>query len=247
MFNVVVEQRKRRVWTARTVAISIGAHLLVLAAVVTAAANSGPPPPKVDVFDIGRAPQPKTPTPVKPTPPPPADQPVVKGRTLALQAPTTVPPNLPPATPDAPAVDPSDYSGAGPVGTVIDTTAGTPDPGPVVPAPPLPDFRDDVIPAEEAEQLPELASPRETQRMLERAYPPHLRDAGVTGHTTVVLVIDKSGNVQPGSVSVRETTHDAFREAAVRTAERFRFRPARQHGEPVAVRISIPIDWQIVH
>jgi TonB family protein len=72
-----------------------------------------------------------------------------------------------------------------------------------------------------------------------------LRDAGVTGHTTVVLVIDRNGRVEPGSVSVQETTHDAFREAAVRAAEHFRFRPAKLHGRPVAVRISFPIEWTI--
>ena len=35
--------------------------------------------------------------------------------------------------------------------------------------------------------------------------------------------------------------------AAVRAAERFRFRPARLNGQPVSVVISIPIDWQLAH
>ena len=247
MFNVVVEHRKRRIWSARTVAISVGAHALVLVAVVAAAANSGPPPQRVVEYDIGRLHEKAPVQPVQPPPPPLVDHHpvVVKGRTLQLNTPTQVPTTITPPRPDDVPVSATEFSGEGPIGNVI----GTPDPGPQ-PAPPvdpapLRDFRTDVIPAEDAEQLPQLASPRDAQRLLERNYPPILRDAGVTGHTTVVLVIDRNGQVEPGSVTVRETTHDAFRDAAVRAAERFRFRPARVNGQPVAVVISIPIDWQI--
>jgi protein TonB len=72
-----------------------------------------------------------------------------------------------------------------------------------------------------------------------------LRDAGITGITVVELVIDRNGAVEPGSVTVEETTHEAFRAAAVRAAERFRFRPARLRGQPVPVRVSLPIEWTI--
>jgi len=246
MFNVVVEHRKRRIWSARTVAISIGAHALVLVAVVAAAANSGPPPERVVDIDIGRMHEKAPPETVKrPPPQEPNHAPAVKGHTLVLPTPTTVPIDIEPPRPDDTPASPGDYSGEGPVGNVI----GTPDPGPQPPPAadpqPLRDYRTDVIPGEYAEVQPQLASPREAQRLLERNYPPILRDAGVTGHTTVVLVIDKNGQVQPGSVEVRESTHDAFRDAAIRAAEHFRFRPARVHGQPVAVVISIPIDWQI--
>jgi protein TonB len=247
MFKVVVERRKRSIWSPRTVAISAGAHLLVLVGVVTAAANARPvsrDEPVVDEWVVPDKPQ-QTP-PVKPTPPPPPDQPVpVKGQTLEIQTPETVPPRVLPPHPGDLAVRPEDFSGQGRIGDVI----GPPDPGPPQPPTgpaPLRDFRtDSVIDVSDADQLPELLSPREAQRMLERVYPNMLRDAGVTGHTTVLLVIDKDGKVEPGSVTVQETTHDAFREAAVRAAERFRFRPAKLHGQPVAVSIAIPIDWQI--
>jgi protein TonB len=245
MFNVVVDRRKRRVWSARTIAASVGAHLLVLAGVVAAASNTqAAPAPRV--VEIWSAPPPKAPTPAKPTPPPPADQPVpVKGTTLQLRTPETVPTTVAPPNPNDVPVSAEEFSGKGPIGNVIgppDTTARTPA---VIPDPPLPDFRTDVIDVSEAEVLPELLSPREAQRLLERAYPSMLRDAGVTGHTTVLLVIGKDGAVQPGSITVQETSHDQFRDAAIRAAQRFRFRPARLHGEAIAVSISIPIEWQI--
>lgn len=245
MFNVVVEHRKRRVWTPRTIAISVGAHLLVLAAVVSAAKAEERPEVVVIPIDYPTEARPK---PVKPTPPPPAqpDRPApVQGKTLALQTPEQVPETIPPPDSSAPPANPDDYRGDGPVGQVIGDPPANPPADTQASPGPLPDFREDVIPAADADQLPQLSNTRDAQRLLERAYPPTLRDAGVTGRTTVVLVIDKNGQVQPGSVEVRETTNDAFRDAAVRAAERFRFRPARLNGQPVSVIISIPIDWQI--
>jgi TonB family protein len=144
---------------------------------------------------------------------------------------------------DEPRVNPDDDSGGGPAGNVADATPAipqTPAPGQL-----LPQFGDWIHDDFNDEQPPKLLDAREAQRILERVYPGMLRDFGVTGHTTVQLVVDRSGAVQPGSVTVQETTHEAFRDAAVRAAERFRFRPARVNGYPVAVRISIPIEWSI--
>jgi len=246
MFNVVVDRRKRSVWSARTVAVSVGAHLLVLAGVVAAATNTQAAPARVDIVDIGQLAERPTPPAPRPTPPPPADRPVpVKGRTLELQTPTTVPDHVTTPDPSEPAANPDDFTGVGPIGNVIGTPPATPQPPAADPAP-LRDWRtDEPIDARNADQLPVLLSPRDAQRMLERVYPSMLRDAGVTGHTTVLLVIDKDGSVQPGSITVQETTHDQFRDAAIRAAQRFRFRPAKLHGEAVAVSISIPIEWQI--
>ena len=249
MFNVVVEHRKRRVWTPRTVAISVGAHLVVLGGIVAAAANAEPPGPPVTPIEIGN--YPKAPTPVKPTPPPPPAEPnrpaPVAGRTLVLQPPENVPVNIPPPNPTAPPANPEDFTGLGQPGQVIGDPPANPPANPPADPGPLTDFRDDVMQPEDVDQLPQLASPRDAQRLLERNYPPLLRDAGVAGRTTVVMVIDRNGEVEPGTVEVRETTHDAFRDAAIRAAQRFRFRPAKLHGQAVSVVISIPIEWQIEH
>lgn len=246
MFSVVVEQRKRRVWSARTVAISIGAHLLVLAAVVAAAANAEPAPKPTVFIDIGSVPDRPPPPRATPTPPAPeAARPQVRGNFVVLQSPTTVPVTLPPPDLSATPLTSVDVSGLGIGGDVIGTPAATPTP-PTGSTQPLRDWRtdDDVIDGP-VDQMPQLLSPRDAQRTLERVYPPNLRDAGVTGHTTVQLVIDRTGAVRPGSVTVEETTHDAFRDAAVRAAEHFRFRPAKLNGQAVSVLLSIPIEWTI--
>lgn len=247
MFNDIVHRRKRRAWSARTVAVSVGAHLLVLAGVFAAAANADtgeiPPPPDTAINWIEtREKEPRPPAPVRPATPPPAQPKAMKEGTPELQPLDSIPrrvnlPN-PGATPELP--DP----GEGPAGGGTGTPTSTPTPQPPTGGTgELRDFRDSIF--EATEQLPQLLDPREAQRILERVYPGTLRDAGVTGHTTVLLVIDRNGAVQPGSVFVQETSHEAFRDAAVRAAERFRFRPARVSGQPVAVRISIPIEWTI--
>jgi TonB family protein len=93
--------------------------------------------------------------------------------------------------------------------------------------------------------LPRLSNAREAERLLQHLYPPLLRDAGVTGRTVVVLIIDREGKVEPGSVRVQETTHPGFAEAAIRAAEKMRFTPARLNGRPVSVVIALPIGWQL--
>jgi len=247
MFNVV-HRRKGRAWSARTAAVSVGAHLLVVGGIALAAANTEAAPRDEDdrdsipwLVDLQKK-QPSSRPQVKPPTPPPPQATPERGTTPTLQPPDSVPTSVPPPDPgDTP--QPPD-SGDGPAGP----GAGTASPQPQPPAGgdgPLPDFRDSIFVPEDVEQLPRLLNPREAQRLLERVYPGRLRDAGVTGHTTVLLVIDRNGAVQPGSVTVQETTDDAFREAAVHAAERFRFRPATVRGQPVPVWISLPIEWTI--
>jgi protein TonB len=201
MFNAAVHRRERSIWSARTVAASVGAHLLVLGVLTSAETYHVPP----ECWDCGG------------------------GLLWPLEEPLVWPP---------PGWTPPDLVAAG-TGPSQPGTAPQPSAGKAG----LPPDAAEVFDPTEVTQLPQLLHPRATQRMLERVYPAPLRDAGVTGYTLVQLVIDRNGAVEPGSVTVQETTHDALREAAVRAAGRFRFRPARVNGLPVRVRISLPIRW----
>jgi protein TonB len=245
MFTAVVDRRKRRLWSTRTVALSLGAHLVVLAGIVAAAGDVDPPPPPpptevIDTFWLDPATT-NHPAPTRTTPQPPVP---AKRGFVSLPAPETVPDTLPPVDSTAPPLTKEDVTGLGQeIVGVRPRSDSTPRP----PArdPPLRDFRIDE-PLEDAEQPPQLASPRDAQRILERMYPPRLRDGGVTGRTMVVLVVDGTGTVVPGSVTVRETSHEGFRDAAIRAAERFRFRPATRNGQPYAAFVSLPIEWKIL-
>ncbi|HSU14278.1 TonB family protein [Longimicrobium sp.] len=253
MFNVVTDRRKRSVWTPRTVALSAGAHLLLLGVFVTAAESTPakPAPPGVIEFPIGDEPRPE-PKPVTPQPRPDEPQPK-KGDFVSPKPPPAVPDGVTKPDPDDTPLHDADVRGLGIEGDVI----GKPDPaGPATttttttgPTEVFPYFGggDDVIEAKDATVLPHLANERDAQRMLQRAYPPQLRDAGVSGQATVVVIIDRNGNVEPGSVRVQEASHPAFEEAARRAVERFHFTPAELNGQTVSVVIALPIHWELQH
>ena len=243
MFTVV-EPRKRRPWSARPIALSVGAHLLVLTGVAVAAnAHPAPesPPPAVSPDTIW-IPTETNPSASETTMSEPRVQ--TKGGFVSPRPPETELDSLPPVDSTAKPLTQHDVTGLGQEIFVVRPRSDS-TPRPPAADPPLKDFRLDG-PEYDVEQIPQLASPRDVQRILERMYPPMLRDGGVTGRTTVVLLVDGTGTVVPGSVTVRETSHEGFRNAAVRAAEQFRFRPATRNGQPHAAVVSLPIEWKIL-
>jgi TonB family protein len=91
---------------------------------------------------------------------------------------------------------------------------------------------------------PELANPAEVMRMMRRAYPPLMRDAGVEGMATVRFRVLPDGRVDAGSVSIEHATHDAFGLAAIQVAQRMRFRPAKLDGGAVSAWVTMPLSFQ---
>jgi protein TonB len=251
MFKVLSGQ-KRRIISPATIAASVAAHILLLGGAVYAAAADrarGPderltgviefPPPELE---------PKQPEVVEPTPPAPAqpDEPApdpVPGETLQLETPTETPENIIPEPVGAVPVDPKEFSGQGPVGNVIGEPTGEPVKV-VPPAPPVEPAEEWVIDDRSVEQRPELDRGGLT-RAMERYYPSVLRDSRVAGRVVIEMIVDTDGRVRDGSVRVIETSHPAFGEAALRAAERFRFRPGKMAGTPVPVRVTLPIQWTV--
>lgn len=246
MFKVVTERRNRRAWSPRTVAVSVVLHLLVLAGFLTAVEQKHP----VGVL-ISDSPLPIPPEPpraVRPAPPPfaprhhepqPAD-----GQPAQLAAPARVPAALPLIDSHLTRLAEAEVNQISSAGNVFGTPEAT---GAVTGTGGEDPARgdDEVIPGETADRKPELANQRQAEMILRRAYPPRLRDMGAAGHTTVTLIIDRKGDVEPGSVHVLESSDDAFRDAAIRAVERFRFRPATLNGHPVPVLVTLPIEWRL--
>ncbi|HEX8431146.1 MAG TPA: TonB family protein, partial [Longimicrobium sp.] len=229
MFRVFVRKRKRRLSSPRTIALSIGAHLLLVGGIV--AASTAAPPLEETVIEI-----PIGPAPVEP-PPPPAPAPVetpasddaprpVPGETVQLPAPETVPTQIPPVDVDATPLTAAQTTGLGAVGDVYGPPPATPTPptGTTVGESTDGDY---VYDSGMVESLPGLANGREMAQHLRRNYPQMLADAAVSGRVLLEFVVDPDGRVRPGSVRVVESTNEQFSEASVRVAERFRFRPAR--------------------
>ena len=251
MFSIYARKRKRRLWSPGTIVVSVLAHVLLLAGAVSAGVGDlGPQDePQDDIEWIAEvAPKPVTPPPpVETTPPPRApEQPeIVEGDHRVIENVEVVPTALPEIDPNERAVDPTEYSGEGrQAGNVI---VENPAPSPAPPAgdPQPAGNGEGPVGIDVVEELPTLANRAETERMFRRYYPPLLRESGMTGRTIVTMIIDAEGRVEPGSVSVQETSHPAFADPAIKAAEKMRFRPAKLNQRPVSVIIAIPIEWRL--
>jgi len=209
-----------------------------------------PPPPEMEP-EIAPEPEPEAPRPDEPpavmeAPPAPEPTPPVAQGYQEILPPSDVPDRLPDVDASAPAVRAEDFSGIGVAGGVAKGVEGG-EARNTASAPPTGSEEGSSGPVDVnvVEERPRLTNAAEMERVLQRLYPAMLRDAGITGQTTLSFVIDANGRVEGGSVEVVSTTHDGFANASIQAADRFRFRPARIGGRPVRVSITMPISWTL--
>jgi protein TonB len=89
-----------------------------------------------------------------------------------------------------------------------------------------------------AESKPEPPVP---VRTVAPEYPPELRRDGVSGLVMVKCTIDEQGNVV--DPQVEKSSNPAFEKPAVDALKKWKFKPAKQDGTPVAIKVSIPIKF----
>ncbi len=82
----------------------------------------------------------------------------------------------------------------------------------------------------------------EVRRVLEREYPPLLRNAGIGGEALVWIYIDAEGAVQDVQLNT-SSGYDALDEAALTVASFMQFSPAKNRDKAVAVWVAIPITF----
>jgi len=87
---------------------------------------------------------------------------------------------------------------------------------------------------------PELQNRDEVARALLKAYPPELRDKGISGTVVPWVLIDETGKVVQVEID-RSTEPDPFGYAANAVVETMKFKPALNNGKPVSVWIKLPI------
>lgn len=78
-------------------------------------------------------------------------------------------------------------------------------------------------------------------RTVPPVFPDEMRRDGISGVVTVSILIDEKGNVQEPKVV--KTTHEAFSQPAIDALTKWKFKPAKQAGEAVAMRVNIPIQF----
>ena len=96
----------------------------------------------------------------------------------------------------------------------------------------------------DVETMPKFASPSATARLIAQSYPDRLKRAGVSGNVQLEFVVNTSGKVEPGSVSVVAATVPALGEAAKSIAEKLEFSPGLIKGEAVRVKVLLPVTYK---
>ena len=77
-------------------------------------------------------------------------------------------------------------------------------------------------------------------------YPRMLQQAGIEGYVLLVAIIGHDGRVEPASVEILESTHEAFDLPSKRLLQRSLFRPAKVDGEAVRAVIQLPIQFSLI-
>jgi len=72
-------------------------------------------------------------------------------------------------------------------------------------------------------------------------YPDELRRDGVSGIVMVKCTIDEQGNVT--EPTVEKSSNNAFEKPAIAALKKWKFKPAKQDGAPVSIKVSIPIKF----
>ncbi|UCG86310.1 MAG: M56 family metallopeptidase [Gemmatimonadota bacterium] len=77
-------------------------------------------------------------------------------------------------------------------------------------------------------------------------YPRLLQQAGIEGHVLLQGIVGLDGMIEPGSVEILESTHEAFELPSKSLLERTVFRPGKVDGKPVRVLIQLPIQFTLI-
>jgi protein TonB len=91
------------------------------------------------------------------------------------------------------------------------------------------------------EQQPECGGVKALQQEVE--YPDFARKAGIEGRVFVQFVVNEEGNVvQP---TVTRGVHKLLNEEALRAVQQLDCKPGMQRGNPVKVRMSLPVTFRL--
>lgn len=91
---------------------------------------------------------------------------------------------------------------------------------------------------------PQLLNSTEIAQMLENQYPPDLRDRGITGTTVLLVYVNADGGVRRASVW-ESSGESEFDRVATTVASSMKFRPARSNTGPIAVSITVPVEFKL--
>jgi protein TonB len=74
-------------------------------------------------------------------------------------------------------------------------------------------------------------------------YPPSLRNEGISGVVAVIIVIDEKGSILTSSVA--KSSNPEFEKPALEAVKSWKFKPAKKDGNPVKVRVTVPLRFNV--
>lgn len=232
MFEVLVASGTHPDVKPSSITTSLITHalLVILAVMATKAAMQAPPVDLSETAMLLYVPKPPPPEPPE-AKPEPRTAPVViaepppKGfQTVA--APTDIPTVIPEIDLSQRPLDPRDFTGRGVEGGVSYGVEGGTGKVDIAGAPGLDAIYEATTKDERFEQATIVSQPAPI-------YPAALAAVGIEGRVTVEFVIDTLGVVEPGSIRITGSTHQAFEASAREAIAPARFRPARLSARPV--------------
>jgi protein TonB len=96
----------------------------------------------------------------------------------------------------------------------------------------------------ELTEAPRVAVPADAARLIQESYPRRLLDAGVEGSVQLSLIVGSDGQVESDSIEVLSASVDALASVASGVARRIRFSPGKVDGQPVRVRVVLPLVYK---
>jgi protein TonB len=74
-------------------------------------------------------------------------------------------------------------------------------------------------------------------------YPTSLKREKVSGVVAITIVIDEKGAVV--STAVSKSSNAEFEKPAIEAVEKWKFKPAKKDGNPVKVKVTLPIRFNV--
>lgn len=95
----------------------------------------------------------------------------------------------------------------------------------------------------EVSEPPMLKNPQGVADAIQQAYPPVLRDRGISGKVQVRFVVNMDGKVDPETVEVVNSSVVGLGSAAVGVVKEFEFEPGKKDGTAVKTIVVFPIQF----
>ena len=98
----------------------------------------------------------------------------------------------------------------------------------------------------EVDEMPQLLPDMQTGlRAMQQSirYPESAKEADAEGRVFVAFIVDEEGNVTDPEVT--KGAHEALNAEAVRVTQELEFRPGRDGGEPVKVKMTMPFTFKL--